>query len=417
MSISTIMYKLHNIPLEGINTIDELMILKNFNDIEWLLFDNIIFRNRFEFPTNLKTINIRNCGMLDNLSSLPSDIENINITNCNWLCLDHLFMNDVSKVVTLDLNANRLKYFPENFPPNLVEFSISLNNVVKIPDENCFGPNITTINIANNKIEKIPQWFRELNTGNVNIIALPNWKVKYEDLRGFDTERIETFQRITHTPFYVDNRIKQKTTAEHSQNVHNGDIQKSFAQSVNKLLNIEAIPIDDIKSSVFEYYVTRNITKPNIGKRIRSVFGQLFGSVDIESSDQRFIKLLNLNLNLSSVVQRCGVTYFEIFKKIWEITETHEHKEEMRSILRHDIWESKDVCFTGKVTKMVNSMSGFIPEINIGYSENEQINNIVIMIMRKAEIDSTINIRDEVKKELDLLKIDEEKQKNWLDAL
>lgn len=433
--IKKIKYKIKDSEIKEINTVDELSILKNFNDIVWLSFEDIFFRDKFDFPLNLKTINIKKCGILDNLGGLPNEIENINITHCNWLSLDHLFINDLTRVETLDLRNNRLKYFPNKMPPNLTEFCISFNNLIKIPDTNCFGPNITTINISNNKIDNLPKWFKELNHENINLIVMPNYKIKYEDyLPYYKTDRPAGVYNIANEPqldlnflgviftpdvyYFPSDTIKPKTTSENLQNVHSTDIQETFAESVNKLMKIKTIDIKDIRQSVYDYYVTRNLKKPSFGKHVRKFMYEIFNRpTTIETNDQIFIRILNTNLDLGSIVQRCGVTYFEIFKKIWEITETHEHKEEMRKILRDDIFEARGVCFTGKVTKMVNSMSGFIPEINVGYSENEQINNMVIIIMRRAEKDKNINVYDEVKKELDNLKIDEEKQKIWLEAL
>jgi hypothetical protein len=76
-----------------------------------------------------------------------------------------------------------------------------------------------------------------------------------------------------------------------------------------------------------------------------------------------------------------------------------------------------NVCFTGRVTRLVNSLSGFVDSIQIGYSENEQINNAVIATMRRCEKDTTLDLHEEVKKVLDELNIPNDKQQIWLDAL
>jgi hypothetical protein len=62
-------------------------------------------------------------------------------------------------------------------------------------------------------------------------------------------------------------------------------------------------------------------------------------------------------------------------------------------------------------------LCGFIDGIQISYSENEQINNVVIAIMRRCENDTTLNAIEEVKKSLDELHVSEDKQKIWLESL
>jgi hypothetical protein len=53
----------------------------------------------------------------------------------------------------------------------------------------------------------------------------------------------------------------------------------------------------------------------------------------------------------------------------------------------------------------------------IGYNENEQINNVVIATIRRCEQNKELILVDEVKKALDELKVPIERQAIWLDAL
>ena len=41
------------------------------------------------------------------------------------------------------------------------------------------------------------------------------------------------------------------------------------------------------------------------------------------------------------------------------------------------------MCFTGRITRLVNTLSGFVPEVEIKISENEQISNLVIVTKDK----------------------------------
>ena len=85
--------------------------------------------------------------------------------------------------------------------------------------------------------------------------------------------------------------------------------------------------------------------------------------------------------------------------------------------MKDEILAGSGLCFTGQVTRIVNALCGFLDGIQIGYSENEQINNAVITTMRRCENDGTLNVKDEVKKALDELQVPEDKQTVWLEAL
>lgn len=73
------------------------------------------------------------------------------------------------------------------------------------------------------------------------------------------------------------------------------------------------------------------------------------------------IDILFANFELTSIVSRCGVYYFGIFKKIWDITDTHEPITEMRKIILEGYIRSHG-CI-GKATKRVISVTGFSEEV------------------------------------------------------
>lgn len=172
---------------------------------------------------------------------------------------------------------------------------------------------------------------------------------------------------------------QQQTTGEQRQNVHNSDIQDSFSKSVLNIMKSE-LPINKNYLSNMTYYY-------------------LFDGFNI-FNNLRFITHVKNQCETQDIVSRCGVKYGEIFERIWTISEYHEHKTEIRKILREEITSGIQMCFTGRVTRLVNTLTGFIEDVHIGISENEQISNTVIMILRKYENDETVNIKEEVKKSI-----------------
>ena len=74
------------------------------------------------------------------------------------------------------------------------------------------------------------------------------------------------------------------------------------------------------------------------------------------------------------------------------------------------------VCFTGQVTRIANTLSGFIEGVQIRISTTEQINNAMSAVMRRCDKDTTLDARTEAEKILDELKVPKEQQGTWLDV-
>jgi len=149
-------------------------------------------------------------------------------------------------------------------------------------------------------------------------------------------------------------------------------------------------------NDVFYYYIFDGF---NIGKNIM-IINQILS-----------------DCKLTTIISKNGVMYSEIFERIWSISNIHKHKTEIRKILKDEIYAGIGVCFTGRVTRLVNVLCGFIDGVQISYSENEQINNAIITTRRRCEEDKTLNIIDEAKQVLTSLSVSEDKQKIWLEAL
>ena len=443
MTSSNILFRIHNLPLISINSLDELINNPNYDDIIWLKINNVSFTNKFIFPTKLKELYINKCKNINLLHFLPLNIRYVEITHCNCTSVHNLFMyNDYKYIETLNLSFNRITNIPINLPNNLISLNLSNNDINKLPIDICFPVNIHEIDLSFNQLQDLPEWLLDLNV-NTNITLMPNkfWFNSYSDIslnrtihdyhinianRFFNNvlrEKLEKTRNITtnyvtrinpniETEIIRNNfenttfrprpdRINKitanvKTTGEQDQNVHNSNIQDSFSKSVSIIMENKLPKIINFLDEVFYYYI--------------------FDSVNI-LSNTRFINHINVNCNLPSIVSRNGVTYGEIFERIWAISKNHKDIDEIRKVLRQEIEAGYNVCFTGKVTRLVNALTGFIEGIQIGYSENEQINNIVITIMRKKQTNPEINVYDEINNALTELNISEEKKKIWLDAL
>lgn len=411
-------------------SMNDLLVFIDYNDIIWLKISDFTFFEKFVFPKNLQLIYIINCKNINFLNTLPDTITFVEIINCKATNINKLFKKEMKHVETINLSNNRLEEIPKNIPESTISLNLSENDIQKLPKTNCFSNTIKNINLSYNKLQDLPEWILELNE-ETTLVLMPNkfWFNSYSNItlnkpiydyhisianRFFDVSIANklvrtrniingTEQRLNDDQqnfIIIDNQnhniTNKKTTAEQSQNVHNSDIQDSFSKSVKNIMDNPAPRIEKYLDKIWYYYILDGY----------NILSNIY-----------FIEHIKNNCKTDTIVSRNGLTYGEIFERIWAISEIHIHKKEIRSILREEITSGMPVCFTGRVTRLVNSLTGFIEDVQIGISENEQINNTVIMIMRKHENNPDIDLHAEVKKALDELKINEEKQKIWLDAL
>jgi hypothetical protein len=80
-------------------------------------------------------------------------------------------------------------------------------------------------------------------------------------------------------------------------------------------------------------------------------------------------------------------TFQEIFNKVWSRIKSIENintQNEIIKILIQEIIESEDKCFLGKVTRIINSLSGFFNDIHINIPESEQILARIQMVIKNT---------------------------------
>ena len=71
---------------------------------------------------------------------------------------------------------------------------------------------------------------------------------------------------------------------------------------------------------------------------------------------------------------------------------------EIQSRLNEEMHESECKCFTGRISRLVNCLSGYSNKVCIQISENEEISNIISVIMNKR----TMKTIEMLKAEIDL---------------
>ena len=72
------------------------------------------------------------------------------------------------------------------------------------------------------------------------------------------------------------------------------------------------------------------------------------------------------------------------------------HKDEIKKILNNEMRDASCMCFTGRISRLINSLNGFDTEVIINISDSEQISQIILLIRDKLGSEYTIETHKEL---------------------
>lgn len=387
----------------------------NIEDItESLYYNEIVFLNLSDcklkelpiLPTNLQILNCQN-NIIEKLPQIPKtirmiyarknkieifpdvehclDLENIDLYDNNIYCIDSVIPVNVRAI---DISFNKLRSINYNKILNTnTKITASFNFLTEIPPNEFRSGMI----YDHNEIKYTPN--RKLD------IPIPGPNLFINDtppqLDGYETNTnryhnlIEPVKIDINTVVYTNN-----------QNVHNSSIQNSVNRSVNYIINYTSknrigYNNNDFIENIKSIFVNNIRRKNKLFYLIPKHF--LLG----------FIVPIESWCNETTIHSSHGITYKTLLKKVWEIIQDHEYRTELEMILCEELNDSKGLCFTGRFTRTINSLNGFIEQVSVGISDKEQMQNQIAAIINKC--------RKEIKNKDEFLKITKEKVNNILD--
>ena len=71
------------------------------------------------------------------------------------------------------------------------------------------------------------------------------------------------------------------------------------------------------------------------------------------------------------------ITFEELLLHTISRIEINEEKDQILNIMNSEIQDSECKCYVGRISRLVNCLSGFDPLVNIQISDTEQIGNII----------------------------------------
>ena len=187
----------------------------------------------------------------------------------------------------------------------------------------------------------------------------------------------------------LNNRITSNNMFyNNKQNVHNHHIQNSFRNSLNNILkDKQLLDLTIIKQQILENSILTEQTKREI-----------LNYCDDSTEHTSFL-----------------ITYSDLLIYVWSRIITSPNADEILSILNQEISDGLCMCFTGRLTRLLNTLVGFYSDIELQISDSEQITNIIMGL--KNKFPSGKELRDAVRKELYERQYSESIINEWLDYI
>jgi len=393
-------------------SLNKLTTLPDFNNLTKLEIiecnsNKLTYLPNWEHLINLKAIN---CSY-NKLTNLPEFEKLINLTqiSCDVNLLTYLpEWNNLTNLTGINCEYNKLTYLPNwEHSINLRIIDCSYNQLVSLPEWDHLI-NLSSLRFSHNQLVSLPNWkhlinLRVINCGNNHLTSLPEWN-QFINLRMIycNNNRLVSlpieWSRLINlmTIYYFNNPIeyippsiqrilnRQKdgqNIYQDTQSIHNHQIQISLRRSIEYLIKDKpSISIDQMKQEIENECLS-------------------FELILTYCEDQSVHSVLN-------------VTFEEVLNSVWSKISIHNDRQEIIKVLNIEMLDSECKCFTGRLTRLVNCLSGFDDNIKMQINDNEQMSNI-----SKILYDKYTNIEDyerELRKEFEERGYSEEDIQMWI---
>jgi Leucine-rich repeat (LRR) protein len=294
----------------------------------------------------------------------------------------------------LYLYDNYIKEIPKEiqYLTQLTHLSLSLNQIEVLPKEIKYLTHLTKLNLYNNQIKEIVpeiQYLIELTH-----LYLWNNQIKEIPLEIINLRNLIEFyynnNPIENLLNPVINRFIDRINNKHIYNIHN-DTQNVHSSSIQQ----------SIKDSIF-----------NLLKQLNESYEYDYLD-DLVLTKQTKEQLTEYS-NCGDVHVQLKCTFEELLNAVFFEIHTFDLEKQIsaKKRINEEMLDGLCVCFTGRISRLVNSLSGLSEKVSIKISDNEEISNIIILANKKYK--KTEEIKDYVKKELNERLYDESIIEIWL---
>ncbi len=254
----------------------------------------------------------------------------------------------------LDCKDNRLTILPDTLPVRLTVFDCRYNQLINLP--NILPIGLLELNCSNNRITRIP--YSIVNCRNLRNLNFNGNTIEYTHpvVHRFILN-VGNFTANHHRNVYSD-----------TQSVHNSSIQESIRKSIASI--IDTSKRTTTMASQQEIILPKDfLDDPILSREAKSLI--------IEYCSDRTEHSLFL------------ITFSELFVDVWQRIQSHPESNNIKAIFDTEMLDAECKCFTGRISRLVNSLNGFFDDISVQIADSDQISNIITIARDKLNrIDS-----------------------------
>jgi len=380
------------------------MVNISYKTKESVIWINVTSFNKI--PINAIEINC--CG--NKMASLPdfNHLINLQIIYCSNNMLKNLpEWETLINLQKIYCDNNRLLILPDwKSLINLTHIYCTNNKLIHLPKWNQLT-NLKIIYCFNNKLTHLPEWdylvnLQFINCSNNKLSYLPEWN-QLINLKSI----VCVNNQLIHLP------ISWSRLYNLQYICYSGNPIEYIPPNLLRIINSNGQNI---------YNDNQNVHNHNIQISLRSSIEYLIKDKPSISLDQMRQEIENECLSFELIMTYCedksvhtilNVTFEEVLYSVWCKIRNNINKHEIIKILNIEILDSECKCFTGRLTRLVNCLSGFDNNISITISNNEQMSNISRILYEKHG-DNIENYQRELRKEFEERGYSEEDINMWI---
>ena len=352
---------------------------KNYNDFFENVYKECIIKIKCKIlPSsiiNLTNLKILQCSH-NNLTSLEGIQNLINLKKLYCFCNQLTSLDGIQNLInltTLNFCVNNLTSLDsiQNLT-NLTEIYFSHNKLISLPSAIQNLTNLTTLSCSSNQLTSLPL---EL----LNLRRLTRFY--HED------NPIENIHPLITRFLNRQTTIRQHVYSD-AQSVHNHNIQESVKTSLINLFK------DNKSNFDFKEIIEDDVLTIKVKEAL--------------------IEYCNDKTEHSTLL----FTFEELLVLVWQRIESHVNNKDIKAILNQEMADS--ICFTGRISRLLNTLNGFYDDIKINIGSGEQIGNIILLTKEKLEREGNYSIdlyKEIVFRELKERDYDQETIEVWLSQI
>lgn len=334
---------------------------------------------------------------LTRLPELPVSIREVHVTH--GILTDVPDLSHLPHLELLNLEDNNIRHMCNPLPDSLRTLNVAYNQLTSITTP--LPSNLVSLNCSFNHFEVDPQ--------------VPQGCYVYRDHMYSSAFEYATTRRRIPIPRQEPQRpqcgvfrrraspvrqappASQPTIYASAQNVHADSVQRSVSSSVETLLRMcpKHARCDTFAIEVLALFRKR--------RRI------LFWRTGYERNTPPVLEWCVCN----TVSSAHGITFGCLLQMVWTVIKHHTHSAQLQTILKDELRASMGHCFTGRFSRVLNVLTGFVDGVGVGISEEEQMQSRIAQAVHAGGP----CVKQAIARILDEFGVtDERMRRPWLDA-